>query len=75
MVVSGKIELVVKRYQAYMYEKASAKIRESAKKSGKDVSQWILLTDLSGFNIRQHGCLSCKSFYPIESIFKKVRIY
>jgi len=47
----------------YTLEKASAKIREIRQtEKGKDVNNVILIMDVSGFNLRTHGCLRCEFF-------------
>jgi hypothetical protein len=47
------------RYQIYIVEKGFRKVLEAVE-AGKDVSQFISLMDMNGFNAAQHGCLPCK---------------
>jgi len=60
-----------RRYQVYIIEKVTQKLLASAL-SGKDVSQIVILIDLSGFNTRQHGCLPClqglSDFVPLLDV-------
>jgi len=47
-----------RRYQIYMIEKITQRIYSLAL-AGKGVSQFTLLADYGGFNIRQHACMEC----------------
>jgi len=70
VVISGQQEKYT-RFTIYLFERVAARVRElNAQSAAKNITEYILLTDLAGFNLRQHGCLRCKySGYVIEIYF------
>lgn len=59
-VVSGKLRRL-NRYGVKAIEYATRKVRE-LQASGKNVTQWVMLLNMDGFNVIQQACPSCKWF-------------
>jgi len=58
-VLSGKRD-VYNKYLTRISEHMATKVREQAAKTGNNnITQHISLYDLSGYNIREHGCVAC----------------
>lgn len=52
------------RYGLYWAETLFSIAREVNTKRGRVVKHPLLIADLAGFNIKQHGCISC-TFYRV----------
>jgi len=51
------------RYIDFLYEETATRIRTLANSTQSDITQWVLLVDMNGYNLRQHACLACLPFY------------
>ena len=60
--LAGKGAYLV-RYIDYLFEKTATRIRDLANSTQTDITQWILIIDMNGYNVRQHACLACLHFY------------
>lgn len=59
-VVGGKLQRL-NRYGVKAIEDATRKVRD-LQASGKNVTQWVMLLNMDGFNVIQNACPSCKFF-------------
>jgi len=60
-VISGKGQRI-ERFVYKMLVEAESKIRQK-QKEGKEVTRFVILLDLKGFNLAQHACLQCLPYY------------
>jgi len=58
--LAGRIDLL-SRYLDRILEEAVTKVREQRNVTGNDVTQYVMIIDGNGYNLRQHACVSCKS--------------
>ena len=49
------------KYERFMYHvvEKGTNLVETVRKTHKNVQRGSVIADLSGFNLRQHGCLRC----------------
>jgi len=57
--LSGKRE-EMQLYYNYMLEMAMEKTRNLTASTGKNISDFIYLSDVTGFSVRTSACLTCK---------------
>ena len=60
-VLAGETNQII-RYLDQMLEKVTTRAIELLPNSTNQVPLQVILVDVSGFNLRQHMCLSCKFF-------------
>ncbi|ODM90798.1 SEC14-like protein 4 [Orchesella cincta] len=60
-VIAGKLPKL-KRYGVKAIEDATRKVRE-LQYQGKNVTQWVMLLNMEGFNLRETACPSCLPYY------------
>lgn len=58
-VLSGKLPRL-KRYGVKAIEVATRKVR-ALQEQGRNVTQWVMLLNMQGFNVIQNACPSCKT--------------
>jgi len=59
-VLSGRYK-EFRLFWVYMYESALQRARELSATTGNDISEFVIVLDITGFNARSHTCLACKS--------------
>lgn len=73
LIIAGKSE-AVQLYFSYLFENGLKKARELSSSTGKNISEFILMFDLSGFNARKHACLACETYtYTYNYILYELR--
>ena len=59
--LQGKLERL-QRYMDKMLDEISLKVI-NMRAEGKNITRWVLLTNVEGFNVIQHACSSCTSLW------------
>jgi hypothetical protein len=57
---NGQINHLIRYMIKTMLEEPRVRAEELSKASGKQNSRFVMLVDLSGYNLREHACLQCK---------------
>lgn len=57
--LQGKLPRL-QRYMDKMMDEISLKVVD-LRNQGKNVTRWVLVTNVDGFNVIQHACSSCKN--------------